>query len=60
MARKNLLTIKQVSESLNISVHTAYKWSASGKLPNIKLGYSLRFDPDRIEQFIAKREGGRS
>jgi excisionase family DNA binding protein len=56
MTLKNLLTIKQVSEILNISVHTAYKWSASGKLPNIKLGYSLRFDPERIEKFIAKGE----
>lgn len=56
MARKNLLTIKQVSEMLNISVHTAYKWSASGKLPSVKLGYTLRFDPDRIEKVIAKGE----
>ncbi|MGB2589011.1 MAG: helix-turn-helix domain-containing protein [Candidatus Acidiferrum sp.] len=56
MARKNLLTIKQVSEMLSISVHTAYKWAATGRLPVIKLGYSLRFDPERIEKFIAEGE----
>jgi excisionase family DNA binding protein len=54
MARKNLLTVKEVSEILSISVHTAYKWAESGKLPAVKLGYMLRFDPDRIEKFIAK------
>jgi excisionase family DNA binding protein len=41
---------------LQISVHTVYKWVESGKLPVVKLGYNLRFDPDRIEKFIADRE----
>ncbi len=54
MARKNLLTVKHVSEMLSISVHTVYKWAENGKLPSIKIGYLLRFDPDRIEAFIAK------
>jgi excisionase family DNA binding protein len=56
MARKNLLTVKQVSEMLGISIHTAYKWAKSGRLPTVKLGYLLRFDPDRIEKFIANGE----
>jgi excisionase family DNA binding protein len=56
MARKNLLKIKQVAEMLQISVHTAYKWVESGRLPAVKLGYNLRFDPDRIEKFIANGE----
>jgi excisionase family DNA binding protein len=41
---------------LQISVHTAYKWAESGRLPAVKLGYTLRFDPDRIEKFIANGE----
>jgi excisionase family DNA binding protein len=56
MARKNLLTIKQVAALLNISVQTTYKWSAKGKLPTVKLGFMSRFDPDRIEKFIARGE----
>jgi len=56
MARKNLLKIKQVAEMLQISVHTAYKWVESGRLPAVKLGYNLRFDPDLIEKFIANGE----
>jgi excisionase family DNA binding protein len=56
MARKNLLKIKQVAEMLQISVHTAYKWAESGRLPAVKLGYNLRFDADRIEKFIASGE----
>lgn len=56
MARKNLLKIKEVAELLQISVHTAYKWVESGRLPAVKLGYSLRFDPDRIDKFIENGE----
>jgi len=56
MARKNLLKINQVAELLQISVHTAYKWAESGRLPAVKLGYNLRFDPDSIEKFIANGE----
>ena len=52
--RKNLLNIKQVAALLQISLHTAYKWAESGRLPAVKLGYMLRFDPERIEKFIAK------
>ena len=56
LARKNLLKIKQVAEMLQISVHTAYKWVEAGRLPVVKIGYSLRFDPDRIEKFIENGE----
>jgi excisionase family DNA binding protein len=54
LTTKKLLTAKQVADSLSISVHTAYKWAENGKLPSIKIGYLLRFDPERIEQFIRK------
>jgi excisionase family DNA binding protein len=56
LARKNLLKIKQVAELLQISVHTAYKWAEPGRLPAVKIGYSLRFDPDRIDKFISNGE----
>jgi excisionase family DNA binding protein len=50
------LTVKQVAALLQISHHTAYKWAESGRLPSVKLGYILRFDPDQIEKFIANGE----
>jgi excisionase family DNA binding protein len=53
---KKLLTVKQVADRLSISVHTVYKWAESGRLPAVKLGYMLRFDPDRIEKFITRGE----
>lgn len=56
MERKRLLNVKQVSEMLSISVHTVYKWAENGRLPAIKLGYTLRFDPERIEKFITNGE----
>jgi len=54
ISAKKLLTVKQVADRLSISVHTAYKWAESGRLPSFKLDYILRFDPERIEKFIAK------
>jgi len=51
---KKLLTVKQVADRLSISVHTVYKWAEVGKLPKVKLGYVLRFDPERIEQLISE------
>jgi excisionase family DNA binding protein len=53
---RKLITAKQVADCLSISVHTVYKWAESGKLPSVKIGYLLRFDPDRIEKFIANGE----
>jgi excisionase family DNA binding protein len=53
MARK-FLTVKDVAEMLSISVQTAYKWARCGRLPAVKLGYLLRFDPDAIERLIER------
>jgi excisionase family DNA binding protein len=54
---KQLLTPKKVAERYDVSVKTIYKWAESGRLPSIKLGYLLRFDPDAVEAFI---DNGRS
>jgi len=54
ISAKKLLTVKQVADRVSISVLTVYKWAESSKLPSIKIGYLLRFDPERIEQFISK------
>lgn len=54
MARQKLLTVKEVSARLGIAEQTTYKWARSGRLPGIKLGYLLRFDPDEIERMIER------
>jgi excisionase family DNA binding protein len=55
LARKNLLKIKQAAELLQISVYTAYKWAELGRLPAVKIGYSLRPDTGRPRQMFSMR-----
>ena len=47
-----LLKVNEVSEILGLKVSTIYKYTMSRKLPFIKLGGSLRFDIEKIEEFI--------
>ena len=52
MNDKNLLNVKQLSEKLNIAQSTIYEWVRKRKIPFIKLSICVRFDPERIEEFM--------
>ena len=56
----SLLTYKQVAEILSVAPITLRKWVSAGKIASIKIGTSVRFSPEMIEEFIKKsiREGG--
>ena len=47
-----LLTIKQVSECLNIKPSTLYLWAAQGKIPCRKIHGLIRFDPEAIGDWL--------
>jgi excisionase family DNA binding protein len=47
-----LLTIKQVSECLNIKPSTLYLWAAQGKIPCRKIHGLIRFDPEAIADWL--------
>lgn len=50
------MRIEEVAEWLNISVKTAHKWSAEGKIPGrINFGYTVRFDPEKIEEWLESK-----
>lgn len=51
-----LLTVKQLSELLQVGLPTVYKWVHYGYVPYIKLGTSVRFKADKIEAWLKKRE----
>ena len=51
MARKDSISPEDVARKLGISVKTVYKWSKQGRLPTMRYGYTLRFDPDAIERY---------
>ena len=50
-----LLNVTQVAERLGVSTHTVRKWLELRKIPFVKIGACVRFDPDLIEKFIDAR-----
>lgn len=53
---RDLMTTEQIVDYLQISKSTLYKWCHEQYIPHIKLGNKLRFDKDKVEQWIADRE----
>ena len=47
-----LLTVKAVSEWLQVKPSTIYLWAEQGSIPHVKLGRLIRFDPDEIEAWL--------
>ena len=48
-----LLTIKQLSELLNIKSSTLYSWSNQAKIPCRKIHGLIRFDEEEIHHWLA-------
>jgi excisionase family DNA binding protein len=55
---KQYLDIAALAERLGIKRSTLYAWAEQGRIPHLKLGRLLRFDPDEIEVWLqANRHG---
>ena len=52
MAGEGLLTIEDLSARLKVSVSTIYGWIHDGRVPYVKLGRMVRFEPAAIENWI--------
>ncbi len=52
-ARRPLMTIAEVAARLNVNVRHVRRLVEQGRIPYIKWGHLLRFDPDEIEAWIA-------
>jgi len=58
---EKLLTVKDLSEYLQVSQALVYKWVNYGFIPYIKIGSILRFKAIDVEKWIKRREkSGRS
>ena len=52
-----MMTVKEVAEALGVSERSVWRWSATGILPpGIKIGASVRWREETIEQWLAKQE----
>ena len=48
----DLLTVNEVAEKLKISPHTVRYWVQERKVPFMKIGKRLRFDPQELAQWL--------
>jgi excisionase family DNA binding protein len=57
--QQGLLTVRQVSDLLGICERTAFELTKTGKLPAVRIGRAVRYDPVDVAAFIeaCKNEG---
>ncbi len=53
----DIMTIREVSEYLEIAEKTAYRLAADGELPGLKIGGSWWFRRNEIDRLINKKQG---
>lgn len=53
---ESILTVTEVAKYFKVKPLTIYKWVEKRVLPAIKLGKTLRFKRESIEEFIDKRK----
>jgi excisionase family DNA binding protein len=51
-----LLTIDQLSETLNVKKKTIYDWTHKGLIPYKRAGRLLRFDLNDIERWLKNKK----
>jgi excisionase family DNA binding protein len=52
MTTERYVNIKKVSEYTSLPVKTFYEWSATGRIPSIKIGRKVLFDLHDIEKVM--------
>lgn len=52
VVREGLLTVREAAQYLAVSVSTLYGWVWQRRIPFIKIGRALRFDPHDLAAFI--------
>ena len=55
-ATRTLLGVGETSKYLGCTVNTLYSWINQRKVPYIKIGRLVKFDPGDIEIWIAERK----
>ena len=55
LSKKHLLNKTQVAELLGFKIYTIDAWVSQRRIPYIKLGRLVRFNPDEIEKWIEEK-----
>jgi len=56
---KDILTIKEVAEYLQVTERTLYRLAQEGKIPAFKVGNSWRFRREDLDQWIRDQTAAR-
>jgi len=54
MVEKEIMTVKQIAQYLQMDEHTIYRLARSGQIPAIKIAGQWRFKRDVIDDWIKK------
>lgn len=55
MEEKEIMTVKQVAEYLQMDEHTVYRLARSGQIPSVKIAGQWRFKKDVIDKWISEQ-----
>ena len=51
-----LMTVSDVARFLGLHEKTVYEWAARGRLPCVRIGSRIRFDPRDIDRWLSARK----
>lgn len=57
-ARKTMMTVQEVVELLGVHQQTIYEWVWKGKIPPIRIGARIKFDPHAIANWLRQGQLG--
>lgn len=52
MKTDRFYTVKTLADKLAVQPLTVYRLIKQGKIPAVKIGRSIRFDPDAVDAFL--------
>ena len=51
-----LIGVREAAKRLDVPLSWIYRWNREGKLPSVRIGKYLKFDPVKLELWIRERE----
>lgn len=51
---ESLLRVAEVAQVLNVSLRKVWELTASGVLPSVRIGRSVRFRPEDVRAFLER------
>jgi len=55
---RTLIDVKDAARALGLSCSTLYEWARFRRVPHVRLGDRLLFDPHDLEAFVQQRKVG--